>query len=435
MGKNKFSVFQVVILAIFTVFAVAGLLFFAGVGGLGNKKETVGPVLVWGTLDDAAFEEIISQLGETDERVRQVVYERKDSRTYNTELAEALASGRGPDLFILREDFIVRHKDKIALIPYESLPRQQFEDTFVQGANLFLDSGGVIGVPIAIDPLVLYWNQDMLSSAGFVGAPKYWDEMLDIAEKVTQRDENNNILKSAIAFGEFENVDNAKDIMSTLIIQAGGTIAALDGQGRLRPSLAARTGDANQPTQSALRFFAEFANPSKTVYSWNRSLTNSREAFAAGDLALYIGYASEHALLRSLNPNLNFSVAPMPQIRGGERSVTFAHSYAFSIPLASANPNGALSVAFILAGSGPSALLSQARGTPSPRRDVLAASVDGPDSIFRDMAIVGKGWPDPDAAATAQIFKGMIESVTTGALRLSEAVAQADKELGNLLGL
>jgi len=282
---------------------------------------------------------------------------------------------------------------------------------------------------------VLYCNQDMLSSAGFVGAPKFWDELFDIAEKVTRRDAGNNIVKSAIAFGEFQNVANAKDILSTLIMQAGGEVATLDDQGRLRPALAARTGDANQPTQSALRFFTEFANPSKTVYSWNRSLSNSREAFAAGDLALYIGYASELPLLRSLNPNLNFSVAPMPQIRGGERAVTFAHTYAFSIPLAAANPNGALSVAFILAGSGPSSLLSQARGTPSPRRDVLAAPTDGPDSVFRDMAIVGRGWLDPDTTATAQIFQGMIESVTTGALRLSEAVAQGDKEIGNLLGL
>lgn len=422
-------------LAVFGVAAVAGLLFFAGVGGLGIKDESVGPVLVWGTLNDSAFQVVLSQLGETDERVRKVVYERKDSRTYNNDLAEALASGRGPDLFILREDFIIRHKDKIAAIPYDSLPRQQFESTFVQGTNLFLGLDGVIGVPIAIDPLVLYWNQDMLSSAGFVGAPKYWDEIFDIAEKVTKRDDGNNILKSAIAFGEFTNVTHAKDILSALIMQAGGTIATLDDQGRLRPTLGSRTGDANQPTQSALRFFAEFANPSKTVYSWNRSLTNSREAFASGDLALYVGYASELPLLNNLNPNLNFSVAALPQIRGGERSLTFGHSYAFSIPIASANPNGALSTAFILAGSGPSALLSQARGTPSPRRDVLAVAVDGPDAAFRDMAIIARGWLDPDTTATAQIFKGMIEGVTTGSRRLSEAVGQADKELGNLLGL
>jgi ABC-type glycerol-3-phosphate transport system substrate-binding protein len=435
MGKNKLSIFQVVVLAVFGVAAVAGLLFFAGVGGLGIKDQSVGPVLVWGTLDASAFQAVLSQLGETDERVRKVVYERKDSRTYNNDLAEAIASGRGPDLFILREDFIIRHKNKISPIPYESLPRQQFESTFVQGTNLFMDSSGVIGVPIAIDPLVLYWNQDMLSSGGFVGAPKYWDEIFDIAEKVTRRDDGNNILKSAIAFGEFENVTHAKDILAALIMQAGGTIASLDDQGRLRPTLGSKTGDTNQPTQSALRFFAEFANPSKTVYSWNRSLTNSREAFASGDLALYVGYASELALLKNLNPNLNFSVAALPQIRGGERSLTFGHSYAFSIPLASANPNGALSTAFILAGSGPSALLSQARGTPSPRRDVLAVAVDGPDAVFRDMAIVARGWLDPNTTATAQIFKGMIEGVTTGSRRLSEAVGQADKELGNLLGL
>jgi ABC-type glycerol-3-phosphate transport system substrate-binding protein len=435
MGKNKLSIFQVVVLAIFGLAAVAGLLFFAGVGGLGNKDDSVGPVLIWGTLSGSAFQVVLSQLGETDSRLKNVVYEQMDSRTYNNGLSEALASGRGPDLFILREDFIVRHKNKITPISYESLPRQQFESTFVQGANLFLGSSGIIGVPIAIDPLVLYWNQDMLSSGGFVGAPKYWDEIFEISEKVTKRDDGNNILKSAIAFGEFENVNHAKDILSALIMQAGGSITTVDDQGRLRPTLGAKTKETSQPTQSALRFFAEFANPSKTVYSWNRSLTNSRESFASGDLALYVGYASEYPLLKNLNPNLNFSVAPLPQIRGGERSLTFGHSYAFSIPIASANPQGAKSTAFILAEKGPSELLSKARGTPSPRRDVLAVSVDGPESVFRDMAIIAKGWLDPDTTATANIFKGMIESVTTGSRRLSDSVGQADKELGNLLGL
>lgn len=435
MGGSGITVFQAVLMGVFGVFAVAGLLFFAGVGGLGITQENTGPVLIWGTLDDGAFQSVVGLLAEDDPRLQQVVYQRKDSRTYDQELAEAIASGQGPDLFIMRQDAIVRHRDKVAPISYDTVPQRQFQETFIEESELFLAPDGVLGLPIAVDPLVLYWNRNMLSAGGFAQPPQYWDELFDIAEEVTERDSAGNITKSAVAFGEYANVLHAKPVLSTLIMQAGGEITEIDDQGQIRPALSTRASEATQPAQSALRFYTEFANPAKTVYSWNRSLPDSRSAFTSGDLALYIGFASEQPLLENLNPNLNFAVAPLPQIRGAEREVSYGNLYAFAIPLASQNPSGALTVATILAGSVPSEQLAQERGTPSPRRDLLAVQTDGVDAVFRDMAIIASGWFDPNPQETNEVFRDMIESVTSGTRRISEAVDQADREIANILGL
>lgn len=422
-------------MVVFGVLAVGALLVFAGLTGSGQDTST-GLVLIWGTEDQGTFQTVLAQLAEDDDRFRQVAYEQRDPRTYNQDIAEALASGTGPDLFLLREDFIERHRDKIIPIPYSNLPQQQFVSTFVEASEVFLGSEGALGIPIAVDPLVLYWNRDMLSSASFAGPPQYWDEVFTMAEAITRRDDANNIEKSTIAFGEFENVVHAKQIMSTLIMQAGGQVTTFDTEGRVRPALSTQSpNQATQPTQSALRFFTEFANPTKEVYSWNRSLPDSLQSFSNGDLALYVGFASEYPLIQALNPNLNFAVAELPQIRGVDRRVSFAHVDSFAIPLAAANPQGALSIAFILAGQGPSELLAESRGTPSPRRDVLIGEFDGPALVFRNMALIGKAWRDPDPAATAGVFQDMIEDVTTGRTRLSDAVGQADKALANLLGL
>ena len=52
-------------------------------------------------------------------------------------------------------------------IPSSALSQSQFESTFIDAASPFVASNGILGVPILADPLVLYWNKDMLSSAGF----------------------------------------------------------------------------------------------------------------------------------------------------------------------------------------------------------------------------------------------------------------------------
>ncbi len=439
---NTSSPFQLILLGVFGLLGAGGVLFFALGGGLGGTTEEVGPVLIWGTLDQAPFEQVISSMAEDDRRLAQVAYERHDARNFYNDLANAIASGRGPDLILISQEYLVQHADKVLPIPYEDLPRRTFEDSFIDEGSLFLTDQGVLGIPIAVDPLVMYWNKDMVAAAGYALAPQYWDELFTLAERITKRDDANNIQKSVIAFGEYQNVAHAKDILAALILQAGGEITYRDSQGRIVPSLASTNAEkTQQPAQSALRFYTEFANPSKSkTYSWNRSLPNSRDAFAAGDVALYIGFASELGLLRSQNPNLNLGVAPIPQIRGGGKTVTYAEMQAFAIPRGSLNVGGARLVAFVLAAASPSQLLASVRGTPSPNRQALienAASTTAStaDAVFRDAALISRGWYDPNPIRTEQVFRGMIEGVTSGALRLGDAILEGDKALLELVNL
>lgn len=432
--KTTLSLFQVIILAIFGLFAIFGMIYFAR-GTYGSDANRIGEVLIWGTLDARAFAATIRTLGEDDERLLHVAYEEHDARKFDSDLAEAIASGKGPDLFILEHEYIMKDQPKIIPFPLAAVSERKFLDTFVDGTELFWSKEGALGIPVATDPLVLYFNRDMLATAGFADAPKSWNEVFDIAEEVTRKSESGNIIKSAIGLGEFDNVTHAKEILAALIMQAGSPITTRDIEGRVRPALGANAATVQQPTQSALRFYTEFSNPAKSVYSWNRALPSSQTFFADGNTALYVGFASELPLIRARNPNLNFAVTMLPQIQETARAVTFARMYAFSIPRGSLNPNGAVTAALVLAGTEPSRIMAQARGTPSPRRDVLSEPADGIEGVFRDSAIIGKGWLDPDPARSADIFRGMIEGAISGASRLSEAAQRGDRELTNLLGL
>lgn len=428
------SVFQVVLMAIFGALAIAAVLIFAfAVGNTGGNS--IGQVQIWGTLNQIAFTTVIRQAAEGNQSLSQVAYVEKDPTTYESELTNALASGTGPDLFLLREDHAIIDAPKILLIPYEKLSATTFNNVWVEAGAPYLAEGGVLGIPLFVDPLVLYWNRDMLSSAGFATPPRFWDEISGIAQKVTKRTDAGTVEKSAIAFGEYRNVDHAKEILATLILQAGGSITARDSTGRLTPALSPRTGETNQATENALRFYTQFADPSKDDYSWSRALPSSREAFSAGDLALYIGYASELPQIARTNPNLNFAVALLPQIRGAERLLTTARVYALSAPRSGRNPPGAVAAAFLLAASDIVRDLSVALGIAPARRDVLALPASGEDDLFNKSTIIADSWLDPAPERTAEIFRAMIEDTTSGSVRLSDAVGRADQELAQILGI
>src|SRR3989344_9566138 len=320
--------FQLAILGTFGVFIILGVLAFAGIlPGFSNsaKKEDqfLGNVVVWGTLPQKTMTGIVNDFNNVNKDTVTITYTEKSKGIFESELVEALADGTGPDMILLPQDFILRHRNKIYPIPYEIFPERTFKDNFIEEGELYLGLTGSYAVPFAVDPLVMYWNRDIFSSALVSAPPSYWDEFFGLAKTITKIDDNSNIRKSLVSFGEFGNVANAKDILSMLIMQAGSPIITIDANGTYRPTLSEDESDGVSPAEEAFRFYTEFSNPTKTSYSWNRSLPYSRDMFTTGDLALYFGYASEYASLQKKNPHLNFDVTTVPQTRTANRKLTF----------------------------------------------------------------------------------------------------------------
>jgi ABC-type glycerol-3-phosphate transport system substrate-binding protein len=456
---QRFNVFQTVMLGVFAALAVGGVLIFA-LFASGSASTSIGAVTLWGPFDEKTMNQLLSDLAETDQNYKQVTYVQKDAATYEDDLTEALASGTGPDLYFLRQDYAMKDTSKVLPIPTTNINASQFENTFVDAASPFLTPSGAIALPALTNPLVLYWNKDLLASAGYSQPPLYWDELFDMARAITSCQASVvathsstvagcdrptlSIKKATVALGSWDNVRHAKDIMSAVIMQQGGAITARDDHGNLGSALLNGTGGPSSAVQSAVRYYTEFSDPTKDDYSWNASLPDSLSAFASGNLALYIGTASEAALIAKSNPNLNVGIAPLPQVRGSTKALTTGTVYALAIPKVAKNTQGAYLVAYGLVQPGPAASLSSALGLPSARRDVLTASQgtvsDGvftsPDSvrIFAGSAIAQQTWTDPDPVQTDAAFKGLIVGVTSGAVRLDEAVQRADQEFKNALG-
>lgn len=427
------SIFQLVFTGVCIVLVMVGVVVFATFKGTGGSS--VGTVVVWGSVEQANVDQALQVLKAQDKSFQGVTYIQKNVATYSNDLVNAMASGRGPDLFFASQEQIGAFADKLQVIPYSAVSQATFTNSFIDEGRLFLSTQGSLALPILIDPLVMYWNRDMFASAGFAVPPKYWNGFLDIASKITVKSNSGALTKSLVALGGWGNVLYAKEIISALVMQAGDPILVRDASGILDVVFGNRPqGATENPAVSALQFYTEFANPSKTSYSWNNAMPKSIDAFAAGDLAVYFGLSSDYATLVARNPNLHFAVAPLPQIEGNAMRVTFGELTGVAVSLTAANPAGARIIAEKLGSQAGAAAFAETLGLPPVRRDVFQdTSANAPAAAAAQSALIAAGWLDPNGAKTDAIFQSMIESVISGKNQPSQAVSQAAQALRTLL--
>jgi len=436
MGK---SLFQTALLVLFGVALVIAVLIFAGIlpGFRAQKIGQAGDLVVWGVFPDVSFRNIATSLKQADPAKFTLTYFDKGDNL-DQALVEALASGQGPDVIIAPHELILKHRDKFALIPFTSLPLRSYQDTFIDESSLFVGQNGFFALPLAIDPLLLYYNKDLYNNANLLKAPANWEEFIKIQPILTKVGQNNRLESSAFALGTFGNNNNAKDILSLLILQAGGS-PTVSNANQISVTLDNDFGFTLKPAEAALNFFLQFADPAKSTYCWNRSLPEARDSFLGEELANYFGLASEAPYLREKNSHLNFDLNIVPQMtdslpaQAGNR-LTFGRLYGVAALKASTKLSAVWPMIFALTGSDYSKQTAEALNMASARRGLLVPDPAKPDQkIVFDSALISRGWFDPAPAETRNIFQKMNDNAATGRLTSARAVAQAAGEISKLI--
>ena len=428
--------FQTILSAIFLAFFVFAVLIFSGllkIGNSSNNGNLQGKIVVWGTLSDPdlykVFEDATS--GNQDLVVK---YIKKDPSNYQQALIEAFAAGKGPDLFFITPDMIIKNKDFIYEIPYTNYPEKSFHSNFVNGSNVFLDKNGIIGLPIVVDPMVMYYNKNILSDAGIAVPPAYWDQLFNLNSSLTKTENDGTILRSMIGLGRYDNVTNSKGILSTLLLQSGNPIVTKSSD-KYVPTLNENPlNSKTTPLVSIMNFLSEFSNPSKSAYSWNRALPDSINLFTAGKLAFYLGKASDLFNIQSVNPNLSFDVTQMLQTRNTNRA-TYADIYAVAVNKKSANATLAFNVANLLSSKDTVSNFSTTLSLPPALNSLLAQKpVDNSYMYtFYDSAIISKTWPDPNSKSTDTVFNELFNNVISNKLQVDSAVNKAQNQFNQIL--
>lgn len=427
--------FQIIVLAIFGLIALLALALFASFQGFGRTEDDVGKVVIWGTIPARQMEPAINQLIQLHKEYGQVTYVERNAASLDSDIANAIASGSGPDLVLLNQEHLMTERARLQVIPFSSISERTYRDTFLPIFDLYLTSEGTYGIPLLVDPLVLFYNKQALQSAGIAQAPTTWEAIAGLTPSLTRITDAQTITRSTISMGGYENITNASAMIATLFFQAGQSITANTNQG-VRTSLNTG-GDSSfgvSSSESALNFYAEFGNPTKTTYTWSRALPTSRLMFSTGDLVFYPGYASERVTIAQTNPNLAFDMTAMPQPQTASTRVTYGRAYALVIPKASHNANGAYEVAVALTQK--DILPTLARSTnmaPAVRAQLVPATTDLYEPVFYPQALIAKGWLSPAPATLDAIFAAMIGNITSGRLKPKDALTVADQALNAAL--
>jgi multiple sugar transport system substrate-binding protein len=104
--------------------------------------------------------------------------------------------------------------------------RDGYLPSTVEGAQT---RGKLWGIPAEISTYLLVYNKQLLRQAGYDAPPRTWEELRQIAAKVTRRNEQNNITTAGYAFGP--TVANAVHPFFSLLMAQGVTPIKPDASG------------------------------------------------------------------------------------------------------------------------------------------------------------------------------------------------------------
>lgn len=372
----------------------------------------IGKVDIWGTIPSEGVYTLLTELSKQNDQYRGVSYKYYRPEEFDDTLVTALADGRGPDIILVSQEKLIEVRQRIKPVAYTSFTLRDFMNYYIDGAGVFALRDGIYGYPVAVDPLMMYWNKDILATEGFLAAPKTWEELVnDMFPKLIKRDFDRTINRSVVAMGEYGNVRNAFGIVSALLIQQGtqGVTEDEDGKYLVRLNRSESGGD---PLQATADFYTRFSKPSNSLYSWNRAFEDDRLQFIGEDLALYFGYASEAPQIERANPNLNFDIAEIPQGETATVRRTYGKFYAFSLLKTSDNVSGATAVILSLVNTKNSEQIATRSGmVPAFRSLVTQGSNDTFGRISYKSAGVALGWLNPDLKVTDGYFETMMRDI------------------------
>lgn len=432
MKNDKKNFFQIgVVIACIVIFIFA-LLVFAGKIKIGKSatSQSSSVLFVWGVLPEEKIQPILDQ---SKTKLLEFQYRQVSGSDFRNRLLESIANGTSPDLLIYDTKTLYTLRDKLAILPFAAYPEATFRQTYADGTDALLTTTGAYGLPILIDPMVMYYNRDIFAKAGFAKPISNWDELYTIAPQITKQNSNGTFAISTVPFGLAENNVYTKDILVTLLGQAGVPVV-YSNNGTYFSNLTESVFGNTTAGVTMLNFFMQFSNPASDYYSWNRLMPDAKTAFIQNSLAMYPGFASELFELRQRNPNLNFAPAPMPQIKDSNVLYSTGNVYAVGMALSSLQPTVVNSGLTALTDPIVVAKIAEAMALPPADRTLLSVKPETTYApVFYQAALFTHPFIDPNNTETTNRFGTMIVDISTGRLSAENALSKLERELNAIL--
>lgn len=404
--------------------------------GCGSGPATVGPVTIkiWKPfVDTDKMQAIISAYQAAHPNVT-IEYTKKNIENYQSDLLNALAAGNGPDIFSVNNTWVPQYMDKIVAAPDTVFTVKDYHDTFVDAmsTDLIVDSK-IYGTALWVDSLGLYYNKDLMGTAGIATPPKTWTELATDVRKISRQDATGYFDRSGVAMGTNANVNRGVDIIYLLMLQAGAVPWSSDGSSPQFANSVSKDGNSTNPGKDAVEFYTSFSNPNSANYTWNTNSDYSTDAFANGRAAFLYGYAYTRATINSKAPNLNYDVAPVPQNNLINPTVNYSNYFAEVVSKQSKQTAWAWDFLKFATSKGSLESYYKQDKEPSSRRDIIESQTSDPKiGVFAHANLTGKTFYKADEAKFDAIIGDMIDNIVLRGQAVDQSLSRAQSQASTL---
>ncbi len=424
-----------------------------------EERALLEPITLnwWGTFDDAEnFSAIINDYKAIHPNIS-VNYRKLREEEFERELLNALAEDRGPDIVSLynqdlqkwvpkleplpattklayqrvqkslniKEEIITEIRETNSVTPAQVL--QRFVDTVYQDVVV---GNKIYGLPLSIDTLALLYNRDLFNNAALPLPPSTWADLQAFSRKLTFQDRTGALQQAGVALGTSNNIENFDDILSLLMMQNG---AQMVSEGTVS-FFAIPPGGTQEyiPGIEAIRFFTDFANPTKEVYSWNDGFQNSIDEFAQGRVAMIFAYQSQlEEIERKRQGKLNYGITTIPQIEG-RNEVNIPRYQVQTVTKKSKNINEAWDfIQFMTTRQEQAQKYVDATNRPAALRTIVNEQLtDDSIAMFAQQILTAVNWYHGDnAPAMRQAFADMITNITQNSASVIDQARTAAQKI------
>ncbi|MBT3865177.1 extracellular solute-binding protein [Candidatus Peregrinibacteria bacterium] len=360
-----------------------------------------------------------------------------DFADYEKLILDELAEGEGPDIFAMPNSWFVKNKGKVSPMPDSMGSPDDFRSIYVGVvANDLLTQNTdgiekVYGVPMFVDSLALYYNQDHFEDRlPGKGKPSgTWDGIKGNVISLMKTAEGE-VEVAGVAMGTVGNVSYPADILYNLMIQHG--VVFYDDI--MKEALFSESND--YAAVDAMNLYVSFADPSQRHFSWDEDLAldyfaGDVTAFLKGEVSMIFGYSSMYDYImsqRKIASSKGLSVidadvvktAPMPQLLdptdSTEKRDVYGRYYAFGVSRNSEHSDVAWDILTYLGSPEAMNVYFEETNRPTSRRDMLAKQRLHPIfGVFVDQAGFAESFAVVDYLKFDEMIAQAISYVLEGA--------------------
>ena len=275
-----------------------------------NTPVTNVELTYWGLWEPPSVMQPIIDAYEAENPGVTILYSQQAFTNYEgrlyTRLEQAATSTEpAPDIFRINNTWTSKYYRYLSPLPSTVMDDMTYSETFYPTAqsDFTAKDGNIYAMPWEIDGLSVFYNKQLLSSAGVSEPPTDWDSFIELAQELTTKNDSGQISSSGLAIGTADNITHSADILSYLMLLNGADII---------DSTYTTTDLTSTEALTATGIYVNFSQGEDAL--WTTDLANDLEMFYSGKLAMMFAPSWRAFDIIQSAPNIEFGIAPLPQL-------------------------------------------------------------------------------------------------------------------------